>query len=162
MTAVMEPEVGKARLRKEDARLITGRTQWTDNISLPGMLHLAILRSPVAHARISRIDVSGALLRPGVITAFTGADLGDRQVGLPCAWPVTEDMVHPDHLPLAKETVRHAGEPVAVVVARDAASAVDALEAIEVEYEALPVVLDMEAALAEGAQLVHSDKGTNK
>ncbi|HZN72968.1 MAG TPA: xanthine dehydrogenase family protein molybdopterin-binding subunit [Micromonosporaceae bacterium] len=162
MTAVMEPEVGKARLRKEDARLITGRTQWTDNISLPGMLHLAILRSPMAHARISRLDVSGAMLRPGVITAFTGADLTDRQVGLPCAWPVTEDMVHPDALPLAKDTVRYAGEPVAVVVARDAASAVDALEAIEVEYESLPVVLDMEAALAEGAALVHEDKGTNK
>jgi len=162
MTTVAEPEVGRARLRKEDARLITGRTQWTDNIVLPGMLHLAILRSPVAHARIVKVDVSAALLRPNVITAFTGADLGDRQVGLPCAWPVTEDMVHPDHLPMAVSTVRHAGEPVAVVVARDAASAADALDAIEVEYDSLPVVLDMEAALAEGANLVHADKGTNK
>src|SRR5215211_2344020 len=160
MTATLnEPEVGRARLRKEDARLITGRTLWTDNIALPGMLHLAILRSPVAHARISRVDVTEALRRPNVVAAFTGADLGERQASLPCAWPVTEDMVHPDHLPLAVGEVRHAGEPVAVVVARDAASAVDALEAIDVEYERLPVVLDMEKALAEGAPLVHADKG---
>ena len=163
MTATLsQPEVGRARLRKEDVRLITGRTQWTDNIALPGMLHLAILRSPVAHARISRVEVTEALSRPNVVAAFTGADLGERQASLPCAWPVTEDMVHPDHLPLAVGEVRHVGEPVAVVVARDAASAVDALEAIDVEYEPLPVVLDMEEALAEGAPLVHADKGTNK
>lgn len=163
MTATLnEPEIGRARLRKEDARLITGRTQWTDNIALPGMLHLAILRSPVAHARITRVDVSEALRQPNVVAAFTGADLGDRQASLPCAWPVTEDMVHPDHLPLAVSEVRHAGEPVAVVVARDAVSAVDALEAIDIEYESLPLVLDLEEALAEGAPLVHADKGTNK
>ena len=67
MTATVEPEVGKARLRKEDARLITGRTRWTDNISLPGMLHLAVLRSPVAHARIAKIDTSEAKSKPGVV-----------------------------------------------------------------------------------------------
>ncbi|HEU0041984.1 MAG TPA: hypothetical protein VFQ15_06525, partial [Jiangellaceae bacterium] len=65
-------EVGAARLRKEDERLITGRTMWTDNLSLPGMLHLAILRSPMAHARINRVDVSAALERPGVVAAFSG------------------------------------------------------------------------------------------
>jgi carbon-monoxide dehydrogenase large subunit len=155
-------EVGAPRLRKEDARLITGRTMWTENITLPGMLHLAILRSPMAHARITSIDVSPALELPGVVAAFTGADVADTQGTLPCAWPVTEDMVHPTHLPLAIEEVRHMGEAVAVVAARDRASAVDALAAIEVEYEPLPVVLDMEAALAEGADLVHSDAGTNK
>jgi carbon-monoxide dehydrogenase large subunit len=64
MTAVMEPEVGRARLRKEDARLVTGRTLWTENVTLPGLLHLAILRSPVAHARLVRVDVSGALESP--------------------------------------------------------------------------------------------------
>ena len=155
-------EVGRARLRKEDARLLTGRTRWTDNVTLPGMLHLAILRSPHAHAQISRIDVSGALAAPNVIAAFTGADVAERQGSLPCAWPVTEDMVHPNHPALAVDEVRHVGEAVAVVVARDRASAVDALEGVEVEYEPLPVVLDMEEALAEGASLVHSDKGTNK
>ena len=161
MTAVMEPEVGKARLRKEDARLVTGRTLWTDNVSLPGMLHLAILRSPHAHARIARVDVSGALERPGVVAAFSGADVADKQGSLPCAWPVTPDMVHPDHPPLAVTEVRHVGEAVAVVVARDRASAVDALEAIDVEYETLPVVLDLEAAAGGGA-LVHDAAGTNK
>jgi aerobic carbon-monoxide dehydrogenase large subunit len=165
MTATLsaaEAEVGRSRLRKEDARLITGRTRWTENVTLPGMLHMAILRSPHAHARIVRVDVSGALGEPNVVAAFSGADVADRQGSLPCAWPVTEDMVHPDRPPLAVTEVRHAGEAVAVVVARDRASAVDALAAIEVEYEPLPVVLDMEAALAEGAPLVHADKGTNR
>jgi carbon-monoxide dehydrogenase large subunit len=155
-------EVGAARRRKEDARLITGRTMWTENITLPGMLHLAILRSPMAHARIAGIDVSPALERPGVVAAFNGRDVADEQGTLPCAWPVSAEMVHPTHLPLAIDEVRHMGEAVAVVAARDRASAVDALAAIEVDYEPLPVVLDMEAALAEGADLVHSDAGTNR
>ncbi|MEH1128755.1 xanthine dehydrogenase family protein molybdopterin-binding subunit [Micromonospora sp. CPCC 206061] len=165
MTTVQERpagEVGAARKRKEDARLITGRTMWTENITLPGMLHLAILRSPMAHARVTRVDTSAALREPGVVTAFSGRDVADTQGSLPCAWPVTEDMVHPDHPPLAVDEVRHAGEAVAVVVARDRASAVDALASIEVDYEPLPVVLDMEEALAEDARLVHADKGTNK
>src|SRR4029453_13323488 len=102
MTITEEPatakrEVGNARARKEDARLITGRTTWTENVVLPGMLHLAILRSLFAHARITSIDVSAAAREPGVIAAFRGSDL--EQPALPCAWPVTEDMVHPDHLP---------------------------------------------------------------
>jgi len=155
-------EVGAARRRKEDARLVTGRTRWTDNIVLPGMLHMAILRSPHAHARIVSVDTQPALSRPNVIAAFSGADVAATQGSLPCAWPVTEDIVHPDRPPLAVDTVRHHGEAVAVVVARDRASAVDALEAIEVNYEPLTPVLDLEAAVAEGAHLVHADKGTNK
>jgi carbon-monoxide dehydrogenase large subunit len=163
MTATAaEPEVGRARLRKEDARLVRGRARWTENVTLPGMLHLAILRSPHAHARITRIDVSAALSAPNVMAAFTGADVADTQGTLACAWPVTEDIVMPTYTPLATTQVRHVGEPVAAVVARDRASAVDALEAIEVDYEPLPVVLDMEAALADGAPLVHADAGTNR
>jgi aerobic carbon-monoxide dehydrogenase large subunit len=164
MTATIEPalEIGKSRLRKEDARLLTGRTKWTENIVLPGMLHLAILRSPHAHARLARVDVSAAKAAENVVSAFTGADVAESQGVLACAWPVTEDIVMPTYLPLAVTEVRHVGEPVAVVVARDRASAVDALELIEVDYEALPVVLDMEAALAEGAALVHGDSGTNR
>ncbi|QLJ03304.1 xanthine dehydrogenase family protein molybdopterin-binding subunit [Streptomyces sp. NEAU-sy36] len=155
-------EVGRARLRKEDARLLTGQTTWTDNIQVAGMLHLAILRSPMAHARITRVDVAPALERPGVIAAFSGADLAEGLGSLPCAWPVTEDIVLPDHPPIAVEEVRYAGDPVAVVAARDRYAAADALEAIEVDYDPLPPVLDLEAALAEGAPLVHSDKGTNR
>ncbi|WSB94849.1 xanthine dehydrogenase family protein molybdopterin-binding subunit [Streptomyces cellulosae] len=158
----VEAEVGRARLRKEDARLLTGQTNWTDNIQAAGMLHLAILRSPMAHARLERVDVSPALELPGVVAAFTGSDLAEGMGSLPCAWPVTEDMVHPDHPPLAVDEVRHAGDPVAVVVARDRYAAADALEAVEVEYEPLPAVLDLEAALAEDAPLVHADKGTNR
>jgi carbon-monoxide dehydrogenase large subunit len=155
-------ELGRGRRRKEDAKLVTGQTNWTDNITLPGLLHMAVLRSPMAHARIVSVDVSGALDMPGVIAAYSGADLAAEDGALPCAWPVTPDMVHPDHKPLAVDEVRHVGDGVAVVVARDRYSAADALEAISVEYEQLPPVTDMEAALAEGSPLVHSDKGTNK
>ena len=139
--------IGRPLKRKEDRRLITGRTRWTDNIQLPGLMHLAIVRSPIAHARINRVDVSGALERPGVIAAFSAADLGEALGVLPCAWPVTADMVHPDHHPLATDEVRHVGEAVAVVVATDNYAAADALEAVEVDYEPLPAVIDMEVAL---------------
>ncbi|MEV6112759.1 molybdopterin cofactor-binding domain-containing protein [Streptomyces sp. NPDC052109] len=158
----VEGEVGRRRLRKEDARLITGQTNWTDNIQVAGLLHLAILRSPMAHARLTRVDVSPALERPGVVAAFSGADLAEGLGSLPCAWPVTEDIVLPDHPALAVDEVRYAGDPVAVVVARDRYAAADALEAIEVDYDPLPPVLDLEAASAEGAPLVHADKGTNR
>ncbi|WP_406567122.1 xanthine dehydrogenase family protein molybdopterin-binding subunit [Actinoallomurus rhizosphaericola] len=154
--------MGRARRRTEDARLITGRTTWTDNIQLPGLLHVAFLRSPISHARIGRIDAEAARARPGVIAVFTGADLADEQGSLPCAWPVTEDMILPDHPPIAVDEVRYVGEPVAVVVARDRYAAVDALEAVDVDYEPLPAVVDMERAVEEGADLVHADKGTNK
>ncbi|MFR9676540.1 xanthine dehydrogenase family protein molybdopterin-binding subunit [Streptomyces sp. TR06-5] len=155
-------EVGRARVRREDARLVTGQTTWTDNIALPGMLYMTLLRSPMAHARIDRIDVAPALRMPGVVAAFSGRDLADDMGSLPCAWPVTEDMVHPDHPPLAVDEVRHVGDPVAVIIARDRYEAADALEAVEVDYTPLDPVLDMEAALAEDAPLVHAAKGTNR
>jgi carbon-monoxide dehydrogenase large subunit len=155
-------ELGRGRRRKEDAKLVTGQTNWTDNITLPGLLHMAVLRSPMAHARIVSVDVSAALEMPGVIAAYSGADLAAEDGALPCAWPVTPDMVHPDHKPLAVDEVRHVGDGVAVVIARDRYTAADALEAISVEYDQLSAVVDMEAALAEGSPLVHSDKGTNK
>lgn len=148
-------ELGRARRRKEDSRLLTGRTQWTDNLQLPGMGYVAFLRSPMAHARITRVDVSGARGLPGVIAAFSGADFGDEQGSLPCAWPVSEDIVIPDHPPMAVSEVRYVGEAVACVVATDRYKAADALEAIEVDYEPLPAVMDMNDALAEGSPKVH-------
>ncbi|MFI6345528.1 xanthine dehydrogenase family protein molybdopterin-binding subunit [Streptomyces sp. NPDC050560] len=157
-----ETEVGRARPRKEDARLVTGQTTWTDNITVAGMLHMALVRSPVPHARVDRVDVSAALGEPGVIAAFTGRDLAEGLGSLPCAWPVTEDIVLPDHPPLAVDEVRYAGEPVAVVVARDRYAAADALEAVEVDYTPLDPVLDLEAALDDGAPLVHAGHGTNR
>jgi carbon-monoxide dehydrogenase large subunit len=166
MTTTAEPtttaaEFGRSRTRKEDARLITGRTRWTDNIALPGMLHLAVVRSPVAHARITSIDVDDARSLPGVIGVYTARDLGLEQASLPCAWPITPDMKSPQAPPLAVDTVHFAGEGVAVVVARDAASARDATDAVVVEYDDIPPVLDMEEAIAEGATLLHPDLGTN-
>ena len=148
-------ELGRARLRKEDAKLVTGQTNWTDNITLPGMLHMAFLRSPYAHARITSVDVSAAKQLPGVIAAFTGADFADEQGSLPCAWPVTPDIVIPNHPPMAVDEVRYVGEAVAVVVARDRYTAADAVEAIEIDYEPLPPVLDIRTALDEGSPKVH-------
>jgi carbon-monoxide dehydrogenase large subunit len=148
-------EIGKARARKEDARLVTGQTNWTDNIQLPGLVHVAYLRSPMAHARIVSVDVSAARAASGVIAAYSGADFAAEQGSLPCAWPVTPDIVIPAHPPMATDEVRYVGEIVACVVARDRYAAADALELIDVEYEPLPAVLDMEAALAEGSPKVH-------
>ncbi|GLY65994.1 xanthine dehydrogenase family protein molybdopterin-binding subunit [Amycolatopsis taiwanensis] len=163
MTATVENEVGKARARKEDARLITGRTRWTDNITLPGLLHIAVARSPFAHARINSIDTSAARDMPGVAAVYTAADLDpEGTIGMPCAWPVTPDMKHPRRPVLASDQVNFAGEGIAVVVARSAAEARDAIEAIDIDYEELPVVLGLEEALAEGAPLVHGDLGTNR
>jgi len=158
MTAVREtaaPEVGKARTRKEDARLITGQTNWTDNLTLPGLAYVAFLRSPHAHARITKVDVSQARQASGVLAAFSGADLAQEQGSLPCAWPVTEDMVLPDHPPMAVDTVRYGGEIVAAVVVRDRYAAADALELVDIEYEPLEPVLDMEAALRPDSPKVH-------
>ena len=155
MTTTADHEVGKARARKEDARLITGQTNWTDNITLPGQVYVAFLRSPSAHARITSVDVSAARQAPGVMAAFSGADFAAEQGSLPCAWPVTPDIVIPDHPPMAVDTVRYAGEIVAAVVARDRYAATDALELIDVSYEPLEPVLDMEAALQPGSPKVH-------
>jgi carbon-monoxide dehydrogenase large subunit len=165
MTTTAEPttnQVGQSRLRKEDARLITGRTRWTDNLNPPGTLHLHVVRSPVAHARIASIATAAARELPGVIAVFTAAELGADAVPLPCAWPITEDMKAPHRPALASGTVHFAGEGVAVVVARDPGTAQDAADLVEVDYDPLDVVLDMEAALADGATLVHPELETNR
>ena len=111
---------GQRRKRKEDQRLVTGRTRWTDNIQLTGMQHLAMVRSPFAHARITGIDTAAAKGSPGVLAVLTGADVADIQGSLPCAWPITEDQKAPPHPPIAVDRVAFAGEIVAVVVARTA------------------------------------------
>ena len=165
MTAVDDrptsAEVGNARLRKEDHRLITGRTKWTDNIQLPGMLHLAMVRSPLAHARIVSIDTSAAKAADEVIAVLTGEDIKDIQGVNITAWPISEDQKSPTHLPMAIDRVACAGEIVAVVVARRAAEARDAAELVDVEYEELPAVLDLKDA-AKDEVLAHPDLGTNK
>ncbi len=162
MTVTAQKYVGQSILRREDAALTTGRGTFVDGITVPGTLHLAVLRSPLAHARITAVDLTAARAHPGVVAAFSGAELaGEFAIGLPCGWPVTEDIRIPDHPPLAVDEVNHVGDGVAVVLATDAATAQDALGLIDVEYAELPAVFDVEAALAEGAPLVHESLGTN-
>jgi carbon-monoxide dehydrogenase large subunit len=165
MTTTAAPttnELGRPRLRKEDARLITGRTRWTDNITLNGMLHLVMVRSPVAHGRIAGIDTEAARRMPGVVAVYTGTDLDAEQSGIPCAWPINADATPPRHVSIAVDTVRFAGEIVAIVVARDAASAKDAADAVEVDIDPIDPVLDMETALTDAAPVIHPDLGGNK
>ena len=165
MTEVIDASasvLGRPIKRKEDARLLHGQTNWTDNIQLPGTIHMAILRSPVAHAKITKLDVSGALQMPHVIAAYGAAELGDLNAGVPCVWPVTDEIKMPAFPALAVDKVRHVGDCVAVVLATSAQAAEDALEAIDVDYDTLPAVIDMEAALAPGSALVHDDIATNE
>ena len=123
---------------------------------------MAVLRSPMAHARITRVDVEPARQRPGVVAAYSGADLADSWSSLPMAWTVSEDQKTPPHMPLATDKVRYVGDGLAVVLATDPYAAADALEAIEVDYEPLPAVVDMQAALADGTPLVHDDIPNNR
>jgi carbon-monoxide dehydrogenase large subunit len=164
MTAVDDrtatPEIGQARLRKEDQRLITGRTRWTDNIQLPGMLHLAMVRSPFAHANITAIDTAAASASDGVVAVITGPDIADIQGLNITAWPITTDQKSPAHLPMALEHVAHAGEIVAVVAARTAGAARDAAELVDVDYDELPAVLDLRTAATDEV-LAHPSLGTN-
>ena len=155
-------EVGQARLRKEDARLITGRTTWTDNMVLPGMLHLAVVRSPVAHAKITSVDLSAAQQAPNVVAVYSGRDFADEQGSIPCAWPVTADMVNPGHPSIAVDEVNHVGEAVAIVVARTKTAAQDAVELVDIDYDVLAPVLDMEEAVKDGADLVHDHLESNQ
>ncbi len=154
-------EIGQSRRRKEDQRLITGRTRWTDNIALPGMLHLAMVRSPFAHATIVSIDAEAALASDNVVAVLTGADLGDSQGACINAWAITTDQVTPPHVPMPSDRVAFAGETVAVVVARSAAAARDAAELVDVDYDELPAALDLKRSAADEV-LAHPDLGTNR
>jgi carbon-monoxide dehydrogenase large subunit len=155
-------EVGRARTRKEDARLITGRSRYTDSITPQGTLHMHVVRSPLGHATITHIDKSAAERSPGVIGVYTAADLDVEAIGLPHVWPLAPDEKAPQRPLLAVNTVHFAGEGVIVVVARSDAEARDAGDLVEIDYEPLEPVLDMEAAIADGAGLVHPELGTNK
>ena len=127
------PVIGQRLLRKEDPALLTGEAQYTNDLDIPGALHLAVVRSPHAHARIVSIDTSAAAAMPGVVAVYTGADLRDAWAApMPCAWPVTDDMKNPVHYPLAIDTVCYAGDGVAVVLAVSDAVAHDAIDAIDV------------------------------
>src|SRR5258706_2194642 len=156
---------GEPIKRNEDRRLLTGQALFIDDVELPGMLHAAFLRSQVAHARILKIDISKALQRPGVVATYVAGDLGDYwQPGpilvLP---PPIEGVVFHERtqVPLAKDKVRHVGEPLVIVIAESRYIAEDALDDIDVELEQLPAVVDLEKGLTGGSALVHGDIGSN-
>jgi aerobic carbon-monoxide dehydrogenase large subunit len=163
VAAETEPFVGASVKRKEDASLLRGRGTFVDNLTLPGTVYMAVVRSPYAHARIAKIDLDAARAAEGVVAVFGGADLADDWAGpMPCAWPVTEDIKMPPHFPLAVDEARYQGDGVAVVVAESRAGAKDAADLVDVQYEPLPATADVEKALEPGAPLVHSDLETNQ
>jgi len=154
--------VGEGVLRREDEKLLTGQGRFIETFTAPGTVWMSIVRSPHAHARITRVDVSAARQADGVVAAFSGADLmEDWAAGLPCAWPVTEDAKLPDHYPLSADKARYVGDGVAVVVAETRAQAKDAAELVVVDYEELPAVTDVAEATKDGAPVLHDDFGTN-
>ncbi|MGH3263795.1 MAG: molybdopterin cofactor-binding domain-containing protein, partial [Trebonia sp.] len=157
MATVEERPIGFGRLqRKEDARFIRGQGHYVDDVQLPGMLHGAVLRSPVAHARIVSIDTSAAQQHPKVHAVITGKDLE----GLNLAWMPT--MSYDTQAVLATDKVRFQGQEVAFVVADDRYSARDALQLIEVEYEQLPAVVNARTALDPDAPVIRDDKEGQK
>jgi aerobic carbon-monoxide dehydrogenase large subunit len=157
-----EKWVGQAMRRKEDPRMITGRGRYVDDIVLPGMLHMAIVRSPEAHARIVSIDGAAAKAAPGVHGVFTADDV-QLESPMPMAWvPPGVEIKSPETWPLARGTVKYVGQAVAIVLGSDKYGVRDAAEQVVVEYDPLPVVVDPEKALEPGAPLVHEDIGTNQ
>lgn len=148
--------VGARVQRREDPRLLRGLGRYVDDINLPNILHVAILRSPYAHARIKSIQIDAALKYPGVVSVVTGEDIRDHVGTVPVG---SEDptLRVPKHYVLAVDEVCFVGEGVAAVVAEDRYAARDALDLILVEYETLPVVSDPEKALEPGSPVVHSE-----
>jgi aerobic carbon-monoxide dehydrogenase large subunit len=160
--AASEKFVGASVLRKEDPALVTGQGNFVDNMHLPGMVWMAIVRSPFPHARIAAVDVSKALAMPGVVGAWSGAELATEWAApLPMVWPITEDLKTSAHWPLTKDIARFQGDGVAVVIAESRGQAQDATEGVDVEYEALDAVIDVEEAMKDGSPLVHDELGTN-
>ncbi|MFV0514917.1 MAG: xanthine dehydrogenase family protein molybdopterin-binding subunit [Jhaorihella sp.] len=156
--------IGASDKRREDVRFLTGTGNYTDDINLHGQAHVHFLRSDLAHGRINGIDTAAAEAMPGVVRIFTGADF-EQVGGIPCGWQVTDrhgnPMQEPRHPVLAHGKVRHVGDPIAAVVAETLEQARDAAEAIEVDIEDLPAVVDMRAALQDGSPKVHDDLTSN-
>ena len=149
---------GSGIKRREDPRLITGAGNFTDDLKLPGMTYAALVRSPYAHARIVKIDVSEARKAPGVVAVYTGADIAGKVNGVPCAFNVPGcDLKVPTHPMLATDKVRYAGDGVALIVAETRAAARDAVDLVDVDYEPLGATVDPEKAVQPGAPVLHAD-----
>ena len=154
---------GSAVKRKEDPRLLTGQAKFTDDFTLPHMAHMAVVRSPYAHAKIKAIRTKKAAAMDGVLGVFTGRDMKDAGFGpIPCAWVVPgSNAKTPPYPPIALDVVRYVGNAVAIVVATDRYVARDAAEAVEVDYEPLPVVVDAKKATEKGRPQLHADVPNN-
>jgi len=154
---------GASLKRVEDARLITGKGRYTNNFEIPGMVHMAVVRSPYAHARIQSIDTTEAAALPGVVGVYTGQQIRDAGFGgIPCAWVVPDsDTKTPEHPPIAVDTVRYVGDAVAIVVAETEQQARDGAYAVDVGYDVLDAVTDGRAATEEGAPQLHDDVENN-
>src|SRR5437588_271840 len=137
--------VGRRVKRTEDPRLIKGLAHYVDDVGLPGTLHVAFVRSMYAHARITGVDTSEAMKAPGVVAVYTGKDVATKVGPVPCA-AALPDLKVPDYRVLATDKVLFVGHPIAAVVATDKYAARDAVELISVDYEELPVVVDVEKA----------------
>jgi len=160
-TEMKERLVGRALKRREDPKLITGHGNYLDDIKLPGMLHIALVRSPYAHAKIVSIDASKALAMPGVVAVFTGKDMLDINP-MPAAWQAAGVKNYPvPPRALAVDKVALVGDPVAMVVAENRYIARDAADAVEVEYEPLPAVVDARKAVEPGAPQIHEAAPNN-
>ncbi|MGE0555655.1 MAG: xanthine dehydrogenase family protein molybdopterin-binding subunit [Gemmatimonadales bacterium] len=149
---------GSGIKRREDPRLLTGTGLFTDDLKLPGLVYMAVVRSPYAHAKITKIDTRDASKAPGVVAVVTGKDLAGKVGTIPCAWNVPDcDLKTPPHPMLATEKVRYAGDGVAIVVAESREAARDAVDLVDVDYEPLPTVIDPEKATKDGAPILHDD-----
>src|SRR3954468_18273110 len=154
---VLPKLVGQRVKRREDPRLIQGRATYVDDIALVGMQHVAFKRSDIAHGRITSIDTNAASAMDGVEAVFTGADIAKILPPMPIGTPFPS----PEHRAVAVDVVRFGGEPVAVVVARDRYVARDAVDAIVVEYDSLPAVVDLEQAMTGKPTVIHADFPNN-
>jgi len=153
---------GQSVKRLEDHRLLTGQSTYVDDIKLPGMLHVLVLRSPHAHATIRYTDTTAAINLTGVVSVVTALDLAEGVRNVPTRGNTdADDLRPPEHPVLAGDKVCYVGQPVAIVVAEDLYLARDALELIRVDYEPLPSVVDPLGALAADAPIVHQEIGTN-
>src|SRR6516162_8593111 len=156
--------VGQRVARREDARLVTGHGRYVDDEIVPGLLHVAFVRSHVARGRIRHLDVSAARELEGVQAVYTAADLNPLAHDMWCTMlgPPSAGAAYPPLRPLADGDVRFVGDPVAIVVADSRYHAEDACDLVGLEIDALPPVLDYETAAADTANLVHPELGTNQ
>src|SRR5947208_3297111 len=152
--------IGQPLRRREDFKFVTGKGRYTDDLKVPGMLHMAVLRSPHAHAIIKQVDLSAAKAAPGVRLALSGADLAGKIGSIVPNWIMPGTKV-PDRPVVAIDRVRFVGECVALGVAESQARAHDAIALVDVDYETLPAVVDEEAAIRDGAPQLHDNVANN-